>query len=292
MIFDIRYHIASLVAIFLALGIGILIGTSMIGSDTFAKQQKKMIDSIEQEFTVLREENKKNSDALTEVQAVIASQQQFNQAVLPVLVRGKLQERKIALVDLNYRKEHDALANVLRTAGADFQSITVVNLNDLKDPLVSKQIAAMLGKTNKDTAPDKYLPDLARLFASAVATGENGELIRFLDDNELIKISGTYGPPLQDIIIIGGSENKEQDFARKFDLVMVKTWQKNGISVYGVEDTDTLVSYMSYYQSARLTTVDNIDTVYGQVSLVQAMSGYPGHYGVKQTAETFLPPLE
>jgi len=291
LIFDVRYHIASLVAIFLALGLGILIGTSMIGSDAFAEQQKKIVDSIEQEFKVLRDENKKNSDALAEAQAVIANQQQFNQAVLPVLVRGKLEGRKIALVDLNYRKEHDALSNVLRTAGADFQSITVVNLNELDDSLINKQVAAILGK-NRDAVPDKYLPDFARLFASALVTGENVELIRFLDENELIKISGTYGLPLQDIIIIGGSENKDHDFARKFDMVMIKTWQKNGINVYGVEDTDTLVSYMSYYQSASLTTVDNIDTVYGQVSLVQAMSGYPGHYGVKQTAEAFLPPLE
>ena len=42
----------------------------------------------------------------------------------------------------------------------------------------------------------------------------------------------------------------------------------------------------------RLTTVDNIDTVYGQVSLVMAMYGYPGHYGIKQTADAFIPPLE
>lgn len=41
MIIDIKYHIASLTAVFLALGIGIVIGTSMIGSDTITKQQKE-----------------------------------------------------------------------------------------------------------------------------------------------------------------------------------------------------------------------------------------------------------
>lgn len=28
------------------------------------------------------------------------------------------------------------------------------------------------------------------------------------------------------------------------------------------------------------------------VSLVMAMYGYPGQYGIKETAEAFLPPLE
>ena len=291
MIFDIKYHIASLVAIFLALGIGILIGTSMIGSDAITKQQKNMIEGIEKEFTILREENKQNADALLQTQEVMSNQQQFNQEVLPLLVRNKLQGRKIAIVDLNYHREHDGLANVLRSAGADVQSVTVINLGLLKDSNLSKQTAGMLGKS-KQSDTEKYLPDLARLLAEAIATGENGDLVRFLDDHEVIKISGNYGPPLQDVILIGGSENKHQDNYKKFDHVMIKAWRGAGFNIYGVEDSDAAVSYIRYYQSASLTTVDNIDTVYGQLSLVMAMYGYPGQYGIKQTAESFLPPLE
>lgn len=291
MIFDIKYHIASLVAIFLALGIGILIGTSMIGSDAITKQQKNMIEGIEKEFTILREENKQNADALLQTQEVMSNQQQFNQEVLPLLVRNKLQGRKIAIVDLNYHREHDGLANVLRSAGADVQSVTVINLGLLKDSNLSKQTAGMLGKS-KQSDTEKYLPDLARLLAEAIATGENGDLVRFLDDHEVIKISGNYGPPLQDVILIGGSENKDQDYYKKFDHVMIKAWRGAGFNIYGVEDSDAAVSYIRYYQSASLTTVDNIDTVYGQLSLVMAMYGYPGQYGIKQTAESFLPPLE
>jgi len=290
-IIDIKYHIASLTAVFLALGIGILIGTSMIGSDTITKQQKNMIDGIEKEFTILREENKQNTDALLQAQDVMLNQQQFNQAVMPLLVRNKLQGRKIALVDVNYNRDHDGLANVLRSSGADVQSITAVNLAVLKDQNISKQTAGMLGKS-KDADPEKYLSDLARLTAEAIASGENNDLVRFLDDNNVVKISGVYGPPLQDVILIGGTEKKDEDYFKKFDQVMIKDWKKAGLNVYGVEDSDTAVSYMRYYQSARLTTVDNIDTVYGQVSLVMAMYGYPGHYGIKQTADAFIPPLE
>lgn len=263
----------------------------MIGNDTISKQQKNMIEGIEKEFTILREENKRNADALLQAQEVMSRQQQFNQEVLPLLVRDKLQGRKIAIVDLNYHKEHDGLANVFRSAGADVQSVTVINLDLLKDSSLSKQTAGMLGKAS-DADVEKYLPDLAKLLAEAIATGENDELVRFLDDHEVLRISGNYGPPLQDVVLIGGAEDKNQDYFKKFDQVMIKVWQKSGYNVYGVEDSDTAVSYMRYYQNSRLTTVDNIDTVYGQVSLVMAMYGYPGHYGIKQTAEAFLPPLE
>lgn len=57
------------------------------------------------------------------------------------------------------------------------------------------------------------------------------------------------------------------------------------------EDSMAPVSYVRYYEKAGITTIDDIDTAYGQVALVQAMAGHPGHYGIKQTAESFIPPL-
>ena len=198
MIIDIKYHIASLTAVFLALGIGILIGTSMIGSDTITKQQKNMIDGIEKEFTILREENKQNTDALLQAQDVMLNQQQFNQAVMPLLVRNKLQGRKIALVDVNYNRDHDGLANVLRSSGADVQSITAVNLAVLKDQNISKQTAGMLGKS-KDADPEKYLSDLARLTAEAIASGRTMIWSDFWMTIMLSRYRGLWSS-LQDVI--------------------------------------------------------------------------------------------
>ncbi|HAF17979.1 MAG: copper transporter [Thermacetogeniaceae bacterium] len=290
MIVDIRYHIASLAAVFLALALGILIGTSMISSDAINEQQKKMIEGLEKEFAVLREENKVNADALMQAQEVIANQQKFNERVLPLLVSGKLEGRKIAVIDVNYNKEHDGLLSALRSAGADIQSVTVVNLGLLKDSSLSKQTAGMLGKDNSN--PDEYLANLAKLLGEAVTTGAHSDLIVFLDDTEIASVTGIYGHPLQDVILIGGSHNKDENYAKIFDLNLIRSLQKAGCTVYGTEDSDVEISYMRHYQNARLTTVDNIDTAHGQLALIQAMNGYPGHYGIKETAESFLPPLQ
>jgi hypothetical protein len=290
-LFDIKHHIASLAAVFLALALGIIIGSSMVGSDAITQQQKSMIEGIEKEFNILREENKQNADALIQAQKVMSYQQQFNQQVFPLLVRDKLQGRKIAVVDLNYGKKHEGFSNVLRSAGAEVQSITVIDLSLLRDGNLEKQTAGMLGKSGK-AKMEEYLPDLARLLAEAIISGENGDLVKYLDEKDVVKISGNYGPPLQDVILVGGAESKNMDYFKKFDQVMINALLKTGYNLYGVEDSDTPVSYMRYYQGERLTTVDNIDTVYGQVSLVMAMYGYPGQYGIKESAEAFLPPLE
>lgn len=290
MIIDIKYHIASLAAVFIALGIGILIGTTMIGSDTLMKKQEALITSLQTQYAALRDENRRTAEELAALKQNSAYQLEFNRAVLPVLVREKLQGRKVAVLDLNNRKEHDDLANVLREAGAEVQSFTVISLNRLKDSSVKGQIATYLGK-DSNIQLNSLLPEFARFLAGAVVSGGGEDLIRFLDNKEVLKVSGAYGVPVEDIIVIGGSNSKEQDYAKIFDLVLIKEWQGGGIRVFGVEDSDVPVSYMRYYQAAHLTTVDNIDSIYGKVALIQAMAGYPGHYGVKPTAEDFLPPL-
>lgn len=291
MIIDLKYHIASLVAVFLALGIGILIGTTMIGSDVIMKQQERLVMSLQEEFASLREENRRTAEALARLQANSTYQQEFSRMVLPVLVRNKLQGHNVAIIDVNYQKEHDGLANVLRVAGAEVQSVTVVNLSFLKDPDVSSQMADLLNKERR-ISPVKFLPDFARRTAVALVTGNDEEFMHVLEKKGLVKVAGTYGLPVQDLILIGGTDSKEYDYAKFFDLVLVKSLQNQGLRVYGVEDSQVPVSYMRYYQSAHLTTVDNIDTICGQIALIQAMDGYPGHYGIKQTAGNLLPPLE
>lgn len=55
--FDIRYHIIALVASFLALGIGVLVGSMLGGDEVLVREQKQIIDRLEEDFKYLRQEN-------------------------------------------------------------------------------------------------------------------------------------------------------------------------------------------------------------------------------------------
>ena len=58
MIVDVKYHIFTIAAIFAALGLGILIGTSLIGRDTLIEEQEKLISDIARDIEQVRDENK------------------------------------------------------------------------------------------------------------------------------------------------------------------------------------------------------------------------------------------
>ena len=51
------------------------------------------------------------------------------------------------------------------------------------------------------------------------------------------------------------------------------------------------MSYMTSYQEFDLSTIDNIDLTPGQISLIRALEGETGDYGIKSTANKFMPSL-
>ena len=55
--YNLRYHIASLVAVFLALAIGLILGTVVGERGTLDKQQTTLVTSLQKDFTLLRTEN-------------------------------------------------------------------------------------------------------------------------------------------------------------------------------------------------------------------------------------------
>jgi len=119
------------------------------------------------------------------------------------------------------------------------------------------------------------------------------ENVDLLAQANIVQVSGTFGESLDGIVLVGGSQ--DEDTARKniLDLQLLDTFKSHELAIYGVEETSAGYSYMEFYQKQRLTaTVDNIDTVPGQLALVLSIDGKPGHYGVKSTAQRLLPELK
>lgn len=289
MIIDLRYHIASLVAVFLALGIGILIGSTVLGNDTLARQQKQLTDKLMVQMEQLRQKNETVQARANALEIDNNTQKQFEKQVLPVLVQGRLAGYHLAIIETNSYGFPDDLIATLRQAGASVESITTV-LNGFSLGKQKETIQSRLGWGN--LTEEQLITRLAGEIARGVVKGDNQQVLNILVESDLIKTTGKYGIPLNGVIIIGGSQDRDMVRPQTVDLPMIDYFLSHKISVYGVEETGVLYSYMSDYQKKRISTVDNIDTIPGQVALVMAMAGKPGHYGVKSTAQKLLPALD
>jgi len=286
-IIDLRYHIVSLVAVFLALGIGILVGSTLLGNDALVNQQKQLTDRLQAQMEQLRQKNEAIQAQANTLEIDNNMQKQFEKQVLPVLVAGRLQGYRVAIVETSSYGFPDDLAATLREAGATVTSTTTVTSEfsaGQKEELTKK-----LGWGN--LSDRDLLNRMAAEAARGIVVGDNRTVIDALAEAGLLKVSGDYGVPLDGVIIMGGSQDRNMVFSDVLDLPMIDYFQSKKISVFGVEETSATYSYIPDYEKKRISTVDNIDTAPGQLALVLAMAGQPGHYGVKSTAQKLLPDL-
>lgn len=290
MIIDLRYHIASLAAVFLALALGIAVGSVMLGNDSIVWQQEKLADSLEGELRVLRLDNQQLRQKVSALQNSVHKQGDFDKAILSELVSRRLEGQQVTVIDTSNTGLSSKVIDVLQLAGGRIAS--VINIPDsLGVGAESRQqkVKDYLGLEAEK--PGEVAGVLARQLGRGVFPGDNLAILNLMEREGLIKKSGEMGVPVNAVVIIGGSQEMDAGKvpAQMIDVPLIKYLTEKGLNVYGVEEVDTAISYMTVYQRLLRSTVDNIDTLPGQVALVRAIEGKPGHYGVKTTAKKFLP---
>jgi len=93
-VINLRYHIVSIVAVFLALGIGLALGSTFISGAVVSRLEED-IDELRAERADLQAE----VDRLdSELDAVVESQEQFEQAALPIIAGGRLDGSRLVVL--------------------------------------------------------------------------------------------------------------------------------------------------------------------------------------------------
>ena len=285
MIIDYKYHIASLVAVFLALGIGILIGSTMLGNDTLIEYQKQVTDRLENQLQSMRETNESIQAKASALEVDSGIHKQFEKEVLPVLVTGRLEGKNFALVELNTFGFPPEITRIINDAGGQVTSVTSIN-NIYDKPETLDDLFNVLGW--EETDHGKQTAKLATEVAAGINNGDSEVFFETLKENDVIKTSGDYGIPVDGLIIVGGGYGDDKR-DMQFDLSTIDYFQDLNIPVLCVEETDVNFSYVKDYQRKHVSTIDNIDTAPGQLAMVLALSGQPGNYGIKSTAQMLLP---
>lgn len=306
MIIDLKYHITSLAAVFLALGIGIVVGSVMLGNDTIVMQQERLTDSLEGEMRLLRLDNQQLKKKINDLELSTERQGVFAKGILPDLLENRLTGMTVSIVDTANTGKADSLAKTLEMAGAEVRSITTV----LRNPVVrgaggQQKLMEYLGLRNNSA--EASAAALAGQVGRGIFPGDNEIVMGLMEQAGLISrttgkmVEPDEGPeasanavgnePVDAVVILGGTSrsNQQKPMIKQIDVSIIKYLQKNGLTVFGAEAAGAAVSYMSTYQRLGITTVDNIDTIPGQVALVLAMDGRPGNFGIKSTAKSLLP---
>jgi Copper transport outer membrane protein, MctB len=286
--FDLRYHVASLTAVFLALVIGILVGVGIADRGLVDQAKKSLLEQRVAQLRTQLDQASKHS-ALSDREQHAA--QLYMKETYPVLVRNRLRNKRIAVVFIG-RDDVDnvrsSIDDALNQAGAQ-----QVRLRALKMPIDASTVDERLAsQTDGQSYMGKgKLESLGKALGEELVLGGDTPLWDALTGT-LVQHQVGVGKEPVDGVIVARTVPPQKGGTSKFLLGLYKGLSSAGRPVVGVETTDADHSAVGAYRRAGLSSVDDVDTPAGRLGVVLLLAGAPsGNYGLKQTAKQSFPPF-
>lgn len=246
MVVDIRYHLASIVAVFLALGLGILVGMALAGGGEGVTRQEEWLASLERELALMQDRRGHTAALLQEVQLERDVYARFVEAAGRVLLADALAGEQAAVVVVGEERtaleavQHlleEAGARVVRLAHVDPQRIgSTGSASSTEDAMFSDGkggsagallAAAMIG-TGDEPVADVQTPSLWLRTASTVPAtvlifvvgAPEEEMLSFVRD----ALDALEGTDVSTAILATDPDEKWRRIADERDIAYVAHW--------------------------------------------------------------------
>ncbi|HWI95827.1 MAG TPA: copper transporter [Solirubrobacterales bacterium] len=278
-----RYHAVSLVAVFLALAIGILIGAEF-GGDALTSTRK----NLERSLTGNLQDERERAD---ELNGKLARSDEFASRVYPALVRERLAGRRIGVVALGDLPGDTsaAIEEALGPTGAHLVGIGVV-----REPVDLSGLGSVLSKTRfaKIRSNEEALAEFGKGAGRQLVRG--GSLLDRVRSHLFSRASGNFGG-LDGVIVVRRTPEEmgavQRAKASTLESTLMAGMTATRAPVVGVETTTAEPSSVSFFAGNDLSSVDDVETPAGKVATVFALLGAEGSFGIKGSADRLLPDL-
>jgi hypothetical protein len=306
---NLRYHIVSLVAVFLALGLGIVMGSTVISRVTVDALNDRL-DVVQRSQGAIREENARLGQQAKQAQ-------DFAVTTRDQLLRGHLRNVPVMVVAVAGvdRRPVDELRQALSSAQANLEGTiwftakmrlssdgdvralaTALDLPVGSADIVRRQALAKVAAAREGASAEAS--PLAALQIAGFLTYEAPPLATSTTTSTPVNLNALPLPNTRYLVVSGAGAEVGDDVVA---VPLVQAYAQASGRVVAVEsgvDTDggraVFVGLLrGDTLAARLSTVDNIESPMGQTATVLALEdlGVPrfGHYGVGPGAQRILP---
>jgi Copper transport outer membrane protein, MctB len=305
-VINFRYHVVSLTAVFLALAIGLVVGTAALNGP--------VSENLRAQLTALNKDNNAKRDQVNQYKDELNRNQDFANETAPYVLAGKLATRKIAVVALPGGADSaEGVAKMLTVAGATITARITME-DKFVDPNNANELLDLADQSSQPTIPAALLPSnsdgvetasallgLTLLQGSAVINPDDvTAVLATLSKPGYISVADKSVGGAEMIVLVAGPPPTDKDATKKTQnavtvanqlhrnrpLVVAGTSVGDNNLVAEIRSDPTLVKEIS--------TVDNASTVQGQVATAMAtherlLQNKIGQYGLAAGATSLVP---
>jgi hypothetical protein len=305
-VINFKYHVVSLTAVFLALAIGLIVGTAALNGP--------LSDELKHQVTQLSAQNQQYRSQVNSLKTEVNQKEQFVTQIAPLVLPGKLAGRHVVVVSTQQSDaDVKSVQSDLELAGATVTGHVTIEDNFVKPdnngPLLD--LAATTLNTNAITGlpanSDGVETSTALLAAAlmnhvpAVPRQSQQEILAAYKSAGYIDYDTVPTGPAEAVVVLAGLPYTDQDATKENQntLTMVTGFDKAGPIVLGASTTAGSGNVVSAVRgdaslSKTVSTVDNDNTLQGVLAVTLALNeqvvyGRTGHYGLASSAMATLP---
>ena len=304
-----RYHVVSLTAVFLALAIGLVVGTAALNGPV-ADNLKSQITALNKDLSNKRDQNNQYREQLNRSES-------FATEIAPTVLDGKLAGRKLAVVVLPGAGDYaDGVVRMLNVAGATVTARVTVQ-DKFFEPGVAFELLDLAGQVSQPTIPFAVLPVnsdgvetagaqlalalMQRAGGVQPTAGDVTAVLTAYSKQGYITVEDKATGGAEGAVIIAGTPAVDKDAAKKSQsaVTMVTQFSKDRRPLVVAGDAVGEGNLISAVRSdpilvKDISTVDNASTADGQVATGMAtveriVQNKVGQYGLAAGASSLLP---
>nr|WP_218859375.1 copper transporter [Petropleomorpha daqingensis] len=311
LVIDFRYHLVSLIAVFLAIALGIVIGTTQLNG--------KVLDDLRGQVSSLEQDKRDLEDNTQQLQGQQDEADAFETAVAPALVDGSLNGRSVVLVVTDDQVSSDTVDEVTALIGQAGGTVsgTIRLAPAYSDPAKTSALENYV--TGGGLPTSVTLPaggDAGQLAASVLAqvlmtkvtdpppsTADLSSVLAGLTSLKVLSADSASVTPANFAVVLTAGAFKGDDADQRnsalAELAAALDAAGEGAVVSGDAASAADQGLVGVLRndpttSAAVSTVDNVDSIAGQISTVLALGsegdGTSGKYGTGQDTQP-VPPV-
>jgi hypothetical protein len=279
-VFDLRYHVASLTAVFVALVIGILVGVGLSGKGFVNDAERANLNGRIADLQKERDTARASADAAVKGAQALRD---FSDAAYPAIVPGRLEGQRVAVLFVG-PVDHGVSFAIDRSVGD--AGGTVVRTRSISAPIDVKAVDETLRRQPalRKLAVADRLGDVGSALSQELAAGGKTPLWDALGRVIVLEREGPGTPPA-DALVVVRTAPPQTGPTKRFLAGMYSGLARTGEPAVGTEAPGATPTALPAFAKAGLSTVDAIDGSMGRLGLVLLLQGaQPGHYGMGETA--------
>lgn len=280
-----KYFIVSIGSIFLALGIGILVGANLGSSDNMERQNEAIIKDIDTKFKQLKEKDDKLVSENDQYKKSVSNLEKIIGAKFGEMTQNSIDGMSVGIVSFTSNDYTLELENSLTSAGGNIAFDIQINPSVLEQSSLEKVNEKLSKNFKKNDELIEYIVNEIKKYDFTTNTLSDLQTLGIIN---IKSFSKSYSD--SKAVVIANNTTKDAKKLSKAEIPMTKLFSEDK-KVVAVQTKTAETSLLDIYTQQGVSTIPNADTAVGRYALVLWLQNpsNTGRFGIVDQNSVLIP---